>query len=223
MNDALLNLKDTSIASSVGQNFAEKTLEFMRKKLADFQEETGNLFNLEATPAEGSSHRLARIDRKDFPDIRIYNLEKYKNKEPIYTNSTQLPFGWMNDLFEALRLQDSLQMMYTGGTVFHSWLGEKLSSTTTTKKLIKRIAENYQLPYYTLTPTFSICPAHGYLPGEHECCPECKEEGKKTKCEVYSRAVGFLRPKEQWNEGKQEEFKDRAKFDEKVAKEKEKK
>ncbi|MFP4116002.1 MAG: ribonucleoside triphosphate reductase [Candidatus Aenigmatarchaeota archaeon] len=216
MNEALLNLKDTNIGTEEGQKFAEKTLEFMREKLADFQQETGDIFNLEATPAEGSSYRLARKDKKDFPDLKIYNTSKLSDSEPIYTNSTQLPFGYTEDLFEALEIQEPLQTKYTGGTVFHSWLGERMPSIESTKKLVKKISKEYELPYYTLTPSFSVCPNHGYLEGEEEFCPKCKEEGERTKCEVYSRIVGYLRPTEQWNPGKQEEFDDRADFSKKA-------
>ncbi len=212
VNDALMNLKDTNIGTKEGSKFAEKLLVFMRDKLSNFQEETGDIFNLEATPAEGSSYRLARNDKKEFDDIKIYNIDVLGKEEPVYTNSTQLPFGLTEDIFEALDLQDPLQTKYTGGTVFHTWLGEKMPSIEATKNLVKKIANNYSLPYYTLTPTFSICPIHGYINGEEKYCPKCKDEGKTTKCEVYSRVVGYLRPVEQWNEGKQEEFKDRANF-----------
>lgn len=176
MNDALLNLKDTDIGSKKGHKFAEKTLEFMREKISDFQEETGDIFNLEATPAEGSSYRLARNDKKEFPDLKIYNMEVDDDDEPIYTNSTQLPAGYTDDLFQALNHQDSLQTKYTGGTVFHGWLGEKMPDIEATKKLVKKIAEEYKMPYYTITPTFSICPKHGYIPGEKKYCPKCDQE-----------------------------------------------
>lgn len=211
MSDALLNLKDTHIATDEGNRFAQKTLDFMRDKLSDFQEETGDMFNLEATPAEGASYRLARKDLKDFPDIRIHNLEK-GGEEPVYTNSTQLPFGHTNDIFEALDIQDPLQERYTGGTVFHAWLGENMPSVESTKSLMKKIVYNYKLPYFTLSPTFSICPNHGYISGKQSTCPKCSEEGKTTKCEVYSRVVGYLRPVEQWNPGKQEEFERRSDY-----------
>ena len=181
----------------------------MRKKLSDYQEETGDIFNLEATPAEGASYRLARLDKKKYPDIKIFNLEKYdKNAKPYYTNSTQLPVGFTDDVFEALKLQDSLQTKYTGGTVLHIFLGERMPTIEATKRLIRKVAENFHLPYYTLTPTFSICPKHGYISGEHKKCPKCGR-----KCEIWSRSVGYLRPVEQWNEGKQSEFKDRKTFD----------
>jgi len=180
MNDALLNFMNKSIADPEGIKFAEKVMNHMRDKLADYQEETGNIFNLEATPAEGASYRIARADKKRYPDIRIYNQEKYNNNgdkvEPYYTNSTQLPSGYTSDVFEALDLQDSLQSKYTGGTVLHIFLGESDPDPNATKKFIRKVAENYTLPYYTLTPTFSICPKHGYISGEHEFCPKCDEE-----------------------------------------------
>ncbi len=181
MNDALLNFMNKSIGDPEGKAFAEKILDHMRDKLADYQEETGDLFNLEATPGEGAGYRLARIDRSLYPDIRIYNQEKYNGGnggkiEPYYTNSTQLPSGFTSDVFEALELQDSLQSKYTGGTVLHVFIGENNPDSVAVKKLIRKIAENYTLPYYTITPTFSICPKHGYISGEHEYCPKCDEE-----------------------------------------------
>jgi anaerobic ribonucleoside-triphosphate reductase len=217
MNDALLNFMNKSIGDKEGKTFAEKVLDHMRDKIADYQEETGNIFNLEATPAEGASYRLSRIDKAQYPDIRIYNQEKYNGGrrgtiEPYYTNSTQLPVGYTSDVFEALDLQDSLQSKYTGGTVLHIFLGEDSPSPEAAKKLIRKVAENYSLPYYTLTPTFSICPDHGYIAGEHQICPTCEAQKKTTACEVYSRVVGYLRPVSQWNRGKQQEFKDRKMF-----------
>ena len=218
MNDALLNFMNKSIADPEGKVFAEKVLDYIRDRLADFQQETGNIFNLEATPAEGASYRLARIDKAEYSDIRTYNQEKYNGgrrggAEPYYTNSTQLPVGYTTDVFEALDLQDSLQSKYTGGTVLHIFLGEEEPSATATKKLVRKVAENYSLPYYTITPTFSVCPDHGYVSGKHEQCPTCKSNGKTTECEVYSRVVGYLRPVNQWNRGKQQEFTDRKTFD----------
>jgi len=181
MNDSILNFMNKSIADKEGKAFAEKVLDYMRNRLADFQEETGNIYNLEATPAEGASYRLARIDKAQYPDIRTYNQEIYSSNggrgvEPYYTNSSQLPVGYTTDVFEALDLQDSLQSKYTGGTVLHIFLGEEEPSPTATKKLVRKVAENYKLPYYTITPTFSICPIHGYIPGEHRYCPKCDEE-----------------------------------------------
>jgi ribonucleoside-triphosphate reductase len=151
----------------------------MRDKMSDFQEETGNLYNLEATPAEGTTYRFAKADKELFGKrIICANEEAYREQgaDPYYTNSSQLPVGFTDDLFEALSLQDELQSLYTGGTVFHSFLGERMPSGESTKVLVKKIAENFRLPYYTITPTFSICPIHGYIPGEHEYCPYCDQE-----------------------------------------------
>jgi anaerobic ribonucleoside-triphosphate reductase/intein/homing endonuclease len=218
MNDALLNFMNNSIADKEGKAFAEKVLDFMRNRIADFQQETGNIFNLEATPAEGTSYRLARIDKKEYPEIRTFNQEVYaqnrgRDVEPYYTNSTQLPVGFTTDVFEALDLQDALQTKYTGGTVLHIFLGEEEPSPTATKNLVRKVAQNYSLPYYTITPTFSICPDHGYIAGEHQFCPTCQAVKKTTECEIYSRVVGYIRPVNQWNKGKQQEFRDRTTFD----------
>ncbi|MEM3673529.1 MAG: ribonucleoside triphosphate reductase [Candidatus Bathyarchaeia archaeon] len=212
MNEAILNLFGFGIATPEGREFAIKVLMFMREKLADFQEETGNIYNLEATPAEGTSYRLARIDKRKYPDIIVAN-EKYlaKGAEPFYTNSTQLPVDHECDLFEALEHQESLQTLYTGGTVFHIYLGERLYSWVSAAELIRKVTWNSRLPYFTLTPTFSICSTHGYLSGEHKQCPTCE-----AKCEVYSRVVGYLRPVDQWNDGKQAEFAIRRTFDKSV-------
>jgi ribonucleoside-triphosphate reductase len=212
MNEAILNLFGFTIATPEGRDFAVKALTFMREKLADFQEETGNIYNLEATPAEGTSYRLARIDKRKYPDIIVAN-EKHlaKGAEPFYTNSTQLPVDHECDLFEALEHQENLQTLYTGGTVFHIYLGERLHSWVSAAELIKRAAWNTRLPYFTLTPTFSVCPTHGYQSGEHKQCPTCG-----AKCEVYSRVVGYLRPVDQWNDGKQAEFAIRRTFDKSV-------
>ena len=204
MNEALLNFMGVNIADKNGIKFATEVLDFMREKLVKFQEETGNLYNLEATPAEGTSYRLALKDKNKYPDI-ITSGEK----EPYYTNSTQLPVNYTDDLFEALKLQDGLQTKYSGGTVFHAFLGESISDSETVKQLIKTIFENFKLPYFTLTPTFSICPTHGYLAGEHFTCPKCAVH---QPCEVYSRIVGYLRPVQQWHKGKQEEFNQRKTF-----------
>ena len=218
MNDALLNFMNKSIADKEGKQFAEKVLDYIRDRIADFQQETGNIFNLEATPAEGASYRLARLDQAAYADIRSYNKEVYSHNggrdiEPYYTNSTQLPVGFTSDVFEALDLQDSLQTKYTGGTVMHIYLGEGEISPTATKKLVRKVADNYSLPYYTITPTFSVCPDHGYITGEHQHCPTCQAQNKTTECEIYSRVVGYLRPVNQWNRGKQQEFTDRKTFD----------
>lgn len=171
MNECLLNFMGKDITSAEGKEFALEILDFMRKQLADYQEETGSLFNLEATPAESTSYRLARHDKAHYPDIISSG-----DNDPFYTNSTQLPVDWTNDIFEALDHQDELQKRYTGGTVFHGFLGEAISDWEMCRKLVKTIAYNYHLPYFTISPTFSICPKHGYLAGEHFNCPHCKSE-----------------------------------------------
>ena len=211
MNEALLNLMGENITTKAGQKMAKEILEHMRDRIINYQKETGNLFNLEATPAEGTSYRLAKIDKEKYPKIIFANdkIVKKEGGEPYYTNSSQLPVSHTEDIFEALELQDDLQTKYTGGTVLHGFLGERILDTETTKKLVRKIAENYALPYFTLTPTFSICPVHGYLSGEHYTCPKCVVE---QKTEVYSRVVGYIRPVEQWNKGKQSEYSDRKEF-----------
>ena len=210
MNEALVNFINQSTSTKKGVKFAEDILVHMRERMIQYQKETGNLYNLEATPAEGTSYRLALKDKKRFPKmIFANNGAVLKGAQPYYTNSSQLPVGYTEDIFEALDLQDGLQIKYTGGTVLHGFLGERITDKETTKKLIKRIAKNYKLPYFTLTPTFSVCPVHGYLDGEHYTCPKCVIE---QKCEVYSRIVGYIRPVEQWNVGKTEEYQDRKEF-----------
>jgi ribonucleoside-triphosphate reductase len=210
VNEAVLNQLGENIATKDGQAFAIKMLTFMRKRLADYQEETGSIYNLEATPAEGTSYRLARIDRKRYRDIVFANQRQIltEKAEPFYTNSSQLPVDFAGDLFDALEHQETLQPLYTGGTVFHIFLGERLPSWKSAAELIKKVSENSALPYFTLTPTFSICPTHGYTAGEHRTCPVCG-----AKSEVYSRVVGYLRPVDQWNDGKQAEFKIRSTFE----------
>ncbi len=210
MNEACLNLLGEDIASPEGRSLAIETLEFMRAKLSDFQEETSHIYNLEAVPAEGTSYRLARIDKRKYPNIITAG-----EKVPYYTNSTLLPVGKTEDVIEALEHQEELQTLYTGGTVFHIFLGERMSSGEAAKRLLKKIAYNSRIPYITITPTYSICSDHGYLRGEHPSCPDC---GKNT--EVYSRVVGYFRPVRNWNEGKQEEFKQRLEYKEKIALEK---
>jgi anaerobic ribonucleoside-triphosphate reductase len=210
VNEAILNLIGQNIASHDGQAFAMKILNFMRNRLADYQEETGCIYNLEATPAEGTSYRLARIDKKRYKDIIFANQKQINSDhaEPFYTNSSQLPVDFSGDLFDALEHQETLQSLYTGGTVFHIFLGERLHSWKSAAELIKKVAWNSKLPYFTLTPTFSVCPTHGYTSGEHKSCPVCG-----ANCEVYSRVVGYLRPVDQWNDGKQAEFAIRKTFD----------
>ena len=192
MNEACLNFLQDDIGSFRGKQFAIEVMDFMRNKISQFQKETGNLYNLEATPGEGTSYRLARLDDK---------------KYPYYTNSTQLPVNYTDDIFEVLDHQDELQTKYTGGTTIHIYAGERISNTETMKNLVRKICNNYKLPYFTFSPTFSICPEHGYVAGEHYTCPTCGGE-----CEVYSRVVGYIRPITQWNKGKRQEFKDRKTF-----------
>jgi len=198
MNEACLNLFGSDIASDEGIRFAGRVLDHMRERLQDFQQLTGHLYNLEATPAEGTAYRLARLDRERFPDLRMTGEA---TAEPFYTNSTQLPVNHTDDIFRVLDLQDSLQARYTGGTVQHVFLGEAVPNPESVKRFVRKVCEHYRLPYFTLSPTFSICPQHGYLRGEVRACPEC---GGQT--EVYSRVVGYLRPIHQWNSGKQAEF-----------------
>jgi ribonucleoside-triphosphate reductase len=209
MNELLINFIGKDITTPEGQKLSAEILEFMRERISKYQEETSHLYNLEATPAEGTSYRLAKIDQRINPGIVFANEEhvKINRAEPYYTNSSQLPVGYTEDIFEALELQDNLQTKYTGGTVLHGFLGERIDNIESIKLLVRRIAENYHLPYFTLTPTFSICPEHGYIHGEQHTCQKCGNE-----CEVYSRVVGYIRPVEQWNKGKQAEFHDRLEF-----------
>ncbi len=202
MNEACLNLFGKDIGTYRGRKFTERVLDFMISKLSDFQEETGSIYNLEATPAEGTAYRLARIDKKMFPDIITQGEDI-----PYYTNSTMLPVGYTDDIFETFILQQDIQAKYTGGTVIHAYLGEEIDDKDTCALLVKRIAENFKVPYFSITPTFSICKQHGYIRGEHYKCPLCERE-----TEVYSRVVGYYRPVQNWNKGKKEEFKDRKAF-----------
>ncbi|MFH0852361.1 MAG: ribonucleoside triphosphate reductase [bacterium] len=204
MNEALLNFTGKDMGSSEGRKLTLEVLDFMRQRMIKYQEETGNLYNLESSPAEGASYRLAKKDKELYPDI----IAAGKN-EPYYTNSTQLPVNYTDDVFEALKLQDEIQCKYTGGTVLHMFIGEKISDVASVKNLIKTVFTKFHLPYVTLTPTFSVCPTHGYLAGEHFTCPKCVV---KQPCEVYSRVVGYLRPVSQWHKGKQEEFRERVEF-----------
>ena len=208
-NEAALNLLGVDIGTEKGKAFAEKTLDFMRDRLVEYQKETGNNYNLEATPAEGTTYRLAQLDKASFPDrAHFANGIGAEVKCPFYTNSSHLPVNYTDDLFELMDLQDNLQTKYTGGTVIHFFLGERMDDPQTLKKLVKTICENYKLPYFTFSPSFSICKNHGYIVGEHPECPKC---GETT--EVYSRVVGFLRPVSQWNKGKQAEFEMREHYD----------
>ena len=193
MNEACENFLKTGIGTVEGKRFALEVMDYMRSKIVQFQKETGNNYNLEATPAEGTSYRLAKLD---------------KYEKAYYSNSTQLPVNYTDDIFELLDHQDDLQTKYTGGTVVHIFAGERITNINTMKNLVKKICNNYRLPYFTFSPTFSTCPNHGYIAGEHFTCPECGAD-----CEVYSRIVGYIRPVNQWNKGKQKEFKDRKTFD----------
>jgi anaerobic ribonucleoside-triphosphate reductase len=204
MNEACMNLlgREKDLTTPEGQEFAIRTLNYMRDVIKDIQEETGHYYNLEATPAEGASYRLARKDKERYPDIITAG-----EKEPYYTNSSQLPVGYTDDIFETLDLQDDLQSLYTGGTVLHLYLGEQVENLDTAKRLIRKIFTEYKLPYISLTPTFSVCADHGYISGEHFECPECG-----AHAEVYSRVVGYLRPVQNYNKGKKEEYRQRKKY-----------
>jgi ribonucleoside-triphosphate reductase len=202
MNEVTLNLFGENIGTENGRAFAGEVLDYMRKRLVSYQKDTGNLYNLEATPAEGTSFRMALRDKKMHPDIIVANEAEYKKgSKPFYTNSSQLPVNYSHDIIETLNIQDSLQTKYTGGTVVHLFLGERITDYRSVPNLVKKICENYKLPYFTISPTFSVCGTHGYVPGEHFSCPSCS-----STCEVYSRIVGYLRPVSQWNEGKRAEF-----------------
>lgn len=210
MNEACENLLKCSIGDKKGHDFAVEVMDFMRDLIVKFQQDTGNNYNLEATPAEGTSYRLAKLDKQKLIDIKCANDDEYYSKgaEPYYTNSTQLPVNYTDDIFELLDHQDDLQTKYTGGTVVHIFAGERINDLNTMKNLVRKICDNYHLPYFTFSPTFSICPTHGYIKGEHDTCPECG-----TECEIYSRIVGYIRPVKQWNKGKKAEFKMRKTFD----------
>ena len=207
MNEVGLNANwlREDMTSKKTQEFTKKVLNHMREKLKDYQEEYGDLYNLEATPAESTSYRLAKHDKKQFPNIKTAGKQ---GETPYYTNSSHLPVGFTSDIFDALDIQDELQTLYTSGTVFHAFLGEKLPDWKAAANLVKTISDNYKLPYYTLSPTYSICKEHGYLSGEQKTCPHC---GKPT--EVYSRITGYYRPVSNWNDGKLQEYKDRVLYD----------
>jgi ribonucleoside-triphosphate reductase len=203
MNEACLNFLGEDITGAKGKEFALEVLDSMRDKIMEFQRETGNLYNLEATPAEGTSFRLAKKDKIRFGEkISAANEGERGGDVPFYTNSVHAPVNYTEDLFAVLDHQDELQTKFTGGTVVHLFLGERVSDKNVVKALVKTIAQNYKLPYYSLTPTFSVCQDHGYLAGELATCPHCN---KRT--EIYSRIVGYIRPVQQWNDGKQAEFK----------------
>ena len=206
MNEVGLNAKwlRADLTDKRVQQFAKEVLDHMRERLSDYQEQYGDLYNLEATPAESTTYRFAKHDKKRYPDIITAN----ENGTPYYTNSSHLPVGYTEDIFSALDVQDELQTRYTSGTVFHAFLGEKLPDWQAAASLVRKIAENYKLPYYTMSPTYSVCAEHGYLAGEHYICPHCGKEA-----EVYSRITGYYRPVKNWNDGKSQEFKDRKTYD----------
>lgn len=202
-NEACINLLGKDISDAESKKFVLEIMDLMRQKLIDFQEETSNNYNLEATPAEGTSYRLAKIDKEKYPDIICANEEAFKTgAAPFYTNSTHLPVDFTDDIFETLDFQDDIQVKYTGGTVIHLFTKEKLGDAGVVKNVVRNICQKYHLPYFTITPTFNVCPSHGYIAGESKFCLKC---GAET--EVYSRIVGYLRPVAQWNKGKKEEFK----------------
>ena len=205
MNEACLNARwlHKDLTDPEAQEFTKAVLNHMRERLSDYQEKYGDLYNLEATPAESTSYRLAKHDRNRYPEIITANM----NGTPYYTNSSHLPVGYTEDIFSALDIQDDLQTLYTSGTVFHAFLGEKLPDWRAAADLVRKIAENYKLPYYTMSPTYSVCHDHGYITGEHVTCPKC---GKDT--EVWSRITGYYRPVQNWNDGKVQEFKDRKEY-----------
>jgi anaerobic ribonucleoside-triphosphate reductase len=202
MNEACLNFMGKDITTDEGRGFALRILDFMRDAISRFQDETGHVYNLEATPAEGTSYSLAQLDKKRYPNIITAGKDA-----PYYTNSTHLPVGFTDDIFETLELQEELQCKYTGGTVLHLYLGEQIKDTDIAKRLIRKAFSNYKLPYLSLTPTFSVCPDHGYINGESYSCPDC---GMET--EVWSRVVGYLRPVQNFHKGKQEEYNERIKY-----------
>jgi len=210
LNEAAANLLGDGIESGAGRAFGLWVLEHMRERLVGYQEETGHFFNLEATPAEGTSYRLARGDKARYPDIRCANQAAFcgAGAEPFYTNSSHLPVDSSDDVFAVLEHQDEFQTKYTGGTVLHAFAGDAISDPEVVKVFVRTVCQRYRLPYFTLTPTFSVCPSHGYVAGEHEHCPSCGGD-----CEVYSRVVGYLRPVQQWNAGKQEEFGERVTYE----------
>ncbi|MBS0013334.1 MAG: ribonucleoside triphosphate reductase [Desulfobacterales bacterium] len=208
MNEACINLFGTDIGTDEGRQFAVDVLDYMRSTIEQLQEETGEFYNLEATPGEGTAYRLAMLDKKAFSDVICANETEFnQGADPFYTNSSQLPVNYTDDVFEALELQDDLQTRYTGGTVFHIFLGEQMVQFESAKNLVRKVTENFRMPYFTISPTFSVCPSHGYISGYHEKCPACDQPA-----EVYSRVVGYLRPVHQWNNGKQCEFNMRQTF-----------
>lgn len=226
LNEMLINFNGSDLMTDEGQVLAEKVMDHLRNRMSEYQEETGILFNLEATPGESTTYRFAKKDKELYPEIICASELIQSNSDIVfnsrhhyYSNSSQLPVGATDDIFEALNRQDTLQAKYTGGTVFHGFIGERMGSKQSTKKLIKKVMESFTLPYFSITPTFSISPKYGYIAGEHEYCPkhdadlanegvELKEENR-LKCEIYSRVVGYIRPVGQWNHGKKSEWEDR--------------
>src|SRR5574344_695600 len=207
MKECLENAKwfdGGNITTEAGNRLAEEILKHMRTRLSDYQERYGALFNLEATPAESTTYRFAKHDVEEFKDIKTDSLNGGK---PSYTNSSHLPVNYTDDIFKALEMEDNLQVLYTSGTVFHAFLGEKLPDWKSAANLVKKIAENYKLPYFTLSPTYSVCKTHGYMSGEHFKCPICGEDA-----EVYSRITGYYRPIQNWNDGKRQEYDDRQEY-----------
>jgi ribonucleoside-triphosphate reductase len=202
MNESIMNFMDKNLTHDDARTFAKEVLNYMRERLTKYQLETGHLYNLEATPGEGTSYRLAKIDRVKFSRMSIPGGEN-----PYYTNSSQLPVNATDDIFEALEMQNDIQKLYTGGTVFHAFLGEAIEDSETCKKLVQKIASNYEIPYFTLSPTYSVCQSHGYIKGRHFSCPNCGEE-----TEVYSRIVGYYRPVQNWNPGKKSEYSERINY-----------
>ena len=203
MNEACLNFMGKDISTPEGQEFTIRVMNYMREIMVEFQKETGHMYNLEATPAEGTSYRLALLDKKYYPGIITAGED-----DVYYTNSAQLPVGFGEDIMETVRLQDEIQSLFTGGTVQHLYLGESVKDINAAKKLIKKIFETSKMPYISITPTFSVCPNHGYIDGEHFTCPECGADA-----EVYTRVVGYLRPVQNFNNGKKEEWRERVKYE----------
>ena len=206
MNEACLNASwlACDMTDARAQSFTKDVLNHMRERLSDYQEKYGDLYNLEATPAESTAYRLAKHDMKLYPDMIFASK---KGETPYYTNSSHLPVSFTSDVFDALDIQDELQTLYTSGTVFHAFLGERLPNWKSAMKLVRKIAENYRLPYYTMSPTYSVCPEHGYIKGEAYECPHCH-----GKTEVYSRITGYYRPVQNWNDGKAQEWKERKEY-----------
>jgi ribonucleoside-triphosphate reductase len=212
MNEMIRNFtrknEETDITSETGHNLAVRVLDHIRAKMVEFQENTGHMYNLEATPAEGTTYRFAKEDKKRYDDI----LQAGTPSNPYYTNSSQLPVSYTDDPFTALEMQDDLQKKYTGGTVLHLYMGERISDSESCKNLVKRALSKFSLPYITVTPIFSVCPTHGYVNGEQFECVQCKENGVEQKCEVWTRVMGYFRPYSSYNVGKKGEFNERVPF-----------